>query len=144
MTVPVGAAAPARHCGSCRRPSGRWRAACAPPAPGRRSTRSARRCQETVELAGHSVCVELHGHGIGRRIHEPPDVPNYADERADRPLTDGLVITIEPIIAAGAGAVVGAEDGWTVRTVDRSLSAHVEHTIVVAHGAPVVLTALAA
>ena len=58
--------------------------------------------------------------------------------------TDGLVITIEPIIAAGAGAVVGPEDGWTVRTVDRSLSAHFEHTIVVQRGAPIVLTALAA
>ena len=100
--------------------------------------------QQTVELAGHSVCVELHGHGIGRRIHEPPDVPNYADEYADGLLTDGLVITIEPIIAAGAGAVVGSEDGWTVRTVDRSLSAHFEHTIVVQRGVPIVLTALAA
>jgi methionyl aminopeptidase len=100
--------------------------------------------QETVELAGHSVCVELHGHGIGRRIHEPPDVPNYADERADSLLTDGLVITVEPIIAAGAGAIVGSDDGWTVRTVDGSLSAHFEHTIVVRDGEPLVLTALAA
>ena len=100
--------------------------------------------QDTVELAGHSVCVELHGHGIGRRIHEPPDVPNFADERADEPLTDGLVITIEPIIAAGAGAVVGCDDGWTVRTVDGSLSAHFEHTIVIRDGAPLVLTAVAA
>jgi len=100
--------------------------------------------QDTVELAGHSVCVELHGHGIGRRIHEPPDVPNFADERANSVLTDGLVITVEPIIAAGAGAIVGSDDGWTVRTVDGSLSAHFEHTIVVREGAPLVLTALAA
>jgi methionyl aminopeptidase len=97
--------------------------------------------QQTVELAGHSVCTELTGHGIGRRIHEPPDVPNHRVEGLDQPLTEGLVITIEPIIAAGDGHVIGTRDGWTVRTADRSLSAHAEHTIVVRDGAPLILTA---
>jgi methionyl aminopeptidase len=99
--------------------------------------------QQTVELAGHSVCTELSGHGIGRRIHEAPDVPNHHVAGLSEPLTEGLVITIEPIIALGGGAVVGEPDGWTVRTADRSLSAHAEHTIVVRAGAPLVLTAAA-
>jgi methionyl aminopeptidase len=92
-----------------------------------------------VTRRGFSVCAELTGHGIGRRIHEPPDVPNVA---WDGPaLTDGLVITIEPIIAAGAGDVYVDDDGWTVRTEDGSPSAHAEHTIVVTDGAPILVTA---
>ncbi len=143
VTVPVGTVSPAaqRLVSTAQRALARGlRAAVA----GARVNAIGAAVQDTVELAGHSVCVELHGHGIGRRIHEPPDVPNFADERADEPLTDGLVITIEPIIAAGAGAVVGCDDGWTVRTVDGSLSAHFEHTIVIRDGAPLVLTAVAA
>jgi methionyl aminopeptidase len=97
--------------------------------------------ERTVHDAGFSVCADLIGHGIGRKIHEPPDVPSYFDPALTRPLTDGLVITIEPIIAAGNGQVRSTRDGWTVRTADRSTSAHFEHTIVVREGAPIVLTA---
>jgi methionyl aminopeptidase len=93
-----------------------------------------------VTRRGFSVCAELTGHGIGRRIHEEPDVPNVAWDGP--PLTPGLVITIEPIIAAGNGQVRSSRDGWTVRTADRSTSAHFEHTIVVREGAPIVLTAI--
>jgi methionyl aminopeptidase len=92
-----------------------------------------------VTKRGFSVCAELTGHGIGRRIHEPPDVPNVAWDGP--PLTDGLVITVEPIIAAGAGDVYVDDDGWTVRTEDGSPSAHAEHTIVITEGAPILLTA---
>jgi methionyl aminopeptidase len=92
-----------------------------------------------VTKRGFSVCAELTGHGIGRRIHEPPDVPNVAWDGPT--LTDGLVITVEPIIAAGAGDVYVDDDGWTVRTEDGSPSAHAEHTIVVTDGAPILLTA---
>ena len=81
------------------------------------------------------------GHGIGRRIHEPPDVPNVYEPSLDAPLTAGLVITVEPLVAAGGPAVRMSADGWTVRTADASVSAHVEHTIVVRDGAPLVLTA---
>lgn len=97
--------------------------------------------EERVVGDGHSVCAELVGHGIGRRIHEAPNVPNFHDPRLTQTLTEGLVLTIEPIIAAGAGAVRDAGDGWTLRTVDGSLSAHAEHTIVITQGAPLVLTA---
>ncbi len=95
--------------------------------------------QAEVERRGFSVCAELTGHGIGRRIHEEPDVPNIAWDGPE--LTNGLVITVEPIIAAGAGEVYVDDDGWTIRTEDGSPSAHFEHTIVVTDGAPILLTA---
>ena len=85
--------------------------------------------QPEVERRGFSVCAELTGHGIGRRIHEEPDVPNIAWDGPE--LTNGLVITVEPIIAAGGGDVHVADDGWTIRTDDGSPSAHAEHTIVI-------------
>jgi len=74
-------------------------------------------------------------------VHEPPDVPNTYEPALHQPLTEGLVITIEPLVSAGGAAVRMAADGWTVRTADASLAAHVEHTLVVRDGAPLVLTA---
>jgi methionyl aminopeptidase len=100
-----------------------------------------RTVESTVARQGYAVCPELAGHGIGRRIHEPPNVLNYDDPPFGQPLTEGLVMTIEPIIAAGNGAVRQARDGWTLTTRDGSLSAHSEHTIVVTAGAPIILTA---
>jgi methionyl aminopeptidase len=97
--------------------------------------------EATVTERGFAVCEALSGHGIGRRIHEEPDVVNYYLEELDEPLPEGLVMTIEPIIAAGAGDVVETDDGWTVKTADGSLSAHAEHTIVVQRGRPLILTA---
>jgi methionyl aminopeptidase len=98
--------------------------------------------EQHVRECGFSVCRDLSGHGIGRRIHEEPDVPNYFRPELKKPLEEGLVMTIEPIIAAGAGDVVECDDGWTVRTADGSLSAHAEHTIVITRGRPLVLTAV--
>jgi methionyl aminopeptidase len=83
----------------------------------------------------------LGGHGIGRTIHEAPRVPNYADPTAAEILSEGMVITIEPIIAAGSGRAILAKDGWTVKTADRRPSAHFEHTLVITRGAPILLTA---
>jgi methionyl aminopeptidase len=97
--------------------------------------------EREVTGRGFSVCDGLAGHGIGRRIHEPPNVPNvYEADLADR-LTESLVLTIEPIIAAGGGAVHMTSDGWTVATDDGSASAHAEHTVVITDGRPLVLTA---
>jgi methionyl aminopeptidase len=96
--------------------------------------------QGEVEKRGFSVCAALSGHGIGRKIHEEPTIFNVGLPGPSPELTEGLVITIEPIIAAGDGEVV--EDGeWIVRTGDGSLSAHAEHTLVITDGAPIVLTA---
>jgi methionyl aminopeptidase len=94
-----------------------------------------------VRRSGFAVIRELGGHGIGRTIHETPHVPNYPDPQANQVMTEGLVITVEPIISAGSGKVFTDKDGWTLRTSDRSLSAHFEHTLVVTTGAPVLLTA---
>jgi methionyl aminopeptidase len=97
--------------------------------------------EKTASSRGFSVCTDLMGHGIGRRIHEPPDVPNYYRPDLDQRLPEGLVLTIEPIIAAGRGSVRPAGDGWMLRTADGSRAAHVEHTIVIQEGAPIVITA---
>jgi methionyl aminopeptidase len=97
--------------------------------------------EREVRREGFSVIRELGGHGIGRAIHEAPHVPNYADPRANQILTEGLVITVEPIIAAGSGRSTLAADGWTVLTVDRRPSAHYEHTLVITKGSPILLTA---
>ena len=97
--------------------------------------------ETTVTRHGYSVCRDLSGHGIGRRIHEPPNVLNYHHQRFRQPLTVGLVITIEPIIAAGKGSVRDAGDGWTLKTRDGSYAAHSEHTIVITDSAPIILTA---
>ncbi|MGB6499653.1 MAG: type I methionyl aminopeptidase, partial [Candidatus Acidiferrum sp.] len=98
---------------------------------GNRTKDIGRAVEREVRRRGFHVVRELGGHGVGRTIHESPSVPNYADPSARHLLTEGLVITIEPIIAAGTGNVSLDRDGWTVRTADRSLSAHYEHTIVI-------------
>jgi methionyl aminopeptidase len=100
---------------------------------GRSVEREVRRC-------GFSVIKELCGHGVGRTIHEEPCVPNHFDPRFRTKLTDGLVITIEPIISAGNGSAHLQPDKWTICTTDNSLAAHHEHTIVVTKGAPMLLT----
>lgn len=97
--------------------------------------------EREVRKSGFSVVRELGGHGIGRTIHELPHVPNYADPHAQQIMSEGLVITVEPIIASGSGRVFTDKDGWTVRTGDHSLSAHFEHTLVITSGAPILLTA---
>src|SRR6266849_5483099 len=108
---------------------------------GNRTKDIGRTVEREVHRRGFHVVRELGGHGIGRTIHEPPSVPNYSYFSAQDKLTEGLVITIEPIIAAGTGNVSLDEDGWTYRTTDGSLSAHYEHTIVITRGEPVLLTA---
>jgi methionyl aminopeptidase len=87
------------------------------------------------------VIRELGGHGVGRGIHEPPFMPNFRDRRQRTRLTEGLVVAIEPIVAAGSPVTITDADGWTIRTKDRSLSAHFEHTVAITSGRPVLLTA---
>lgn len=100
-----------------------------------------RAVEREVRRSGFAVIRELSGHGIGRTIHEAPRVPNYPDTRDNQVLTEGLVITVEPIIAAGSGKVFVAPDTWTMVTADHRASAHYEHTIVITKGAPMLLTA---
>jgi methionyl aminopeptidase len=100
--------------------------------------------EQSVEADGFSVIRALSGHGVGRTIHEPPTVLNYFDRRQRDVLTEGLVLTIEPIISERPCGVVDDRDGWTMRTSNGALSAHYEETIVITRGAPIVLTALSA
>jgi methionyl aminopeptidase len=96
-----------------------------------------------VRRNGYRVIRALCGHGVGRKMHEPPSVPNYREPRMASLLTHGLVITIEPIICTGSGQAYELPDGWTVKTRDGSLAAHHEDTIIVTRGHPRVLTAAA-
>jgi methionyl aminopeptidase len=108
---------------------------------GNRVSDIGRAVENEVKRHGFVVVRDLAGHGIGRKIHEEPSVPNHWDWRARQVLTEGLVITVEPIVAARSGRVVEDPDGWTLRTADGGLSAHFEHTLVVTRGRPVLLTA---
>jgi len=108
---------------------------------GNRTKEIGRAVEREVRRRGFSVVRELGGHGVGRTIHEEPSVPNWSDPEARAILTEGLVITIEPIIAERSGKVWLADDGWTVRTRDGSLSAHYEHTVVITRGQPFLITA---
>ena len=100
-----------------------------------------RAVEREVRRHGFTVIRGLAGHGVGRTIHEEPSVPNYYDPFQRDVLTEGMVITIEPMISAGSAHAVQAADGWTLRTKDGSLSAHHEHTLVITRDAPVILTA---
>src|SRR5271170_192228 len=100
-----------------------------------------RAVEREVRRRGFQVIRELGGHGIGRTIHEPPSIPNFPDPFNHSRLTEGLVVTIEPIIAAGSSRISLDADKWTVRTVDGSLTAHSEHTLVITRNDPILLTA---
>jgi len=100
-----------------------------------------RAVESTVRARGFTVVHGLTGHGVGRAIHEPPSVPNEYDPWQRDVLTDGLVLTIEPIISAGSARIRHDRDGWTTRTADGSWAAHHEHTLVITRDRPIVLTA---
>lgn len=90
--------------------------------------------QKYCESHGYSVVRELVGHGIGRNMHEAPEVPNYGRRGTGPLLANGMCIAIEPMINMGSKNVVFEDDGWTVRTKDRKPSAHFEHTIAIRNG----------
>jgi methionyl aminopeptidase len=96
--------------------------------------------QGWVEPRGFSVVREFVGHGIGRRLHEPPQVPNYGKAGSGKVIEPGLVVAIEPMVNAGAPGVELLDDGWTAVTADGSLSAHFEHTVAVTENGPEILT----
>jgi methionyl aminopeptidase len=96
--------------------------------------------QAHVEGLGFSVVREFVGHGIGRRLHEPPQVPNYGRAGSGKRIEIGLVVAIEPMVNAGGPGVELLDDGWTAVTADGSLSAHFEHTVAVTENGPEILT----
>ena len=110
---------------------------------GNRLTDISNAVQQHVESAGFSVVTEFVGHGIGRQLHEEPQVPNYGKPGQGPRLQSGMVLAIEPMVNMGRSAVRVLEDRWTAVTVDGSLSAHFEHTIAVQpSGAPHILSQL--
>jgi len=98
---------------------------------GNRLTDISHAVQRHVESAGYSVVTEFVGHGIGRRLHEEPQVPNYGKPGQGPRLQAGMVLAIEPMVNMGGSAVRILDDRWTAVTADGSLSAHFEHTIVI-------------
>jgi methionyl aminopeptidase len=108
---------------------------------GTRVNEIGRAVQREVRRQGFAVVRGLCGHGVGRTIHEPPEVPNEYVASQQDVLTEGLVLTIEPMVSAGSSRVVQAPDLWTLRTSDGSLAAHCEHTIVITTGTALILAA---
>lgn len=109
--------------------------------PGRRLFDIGAAVQGVAEAAGFGVVREYVGHGIGRAMHEDPNVPNYGKAGTGPTLETGMVLAIEPMVNAGTFHVDALDDGWTVVTRDGSLSAHFEHTVAVTEDGPLILTA---
>ncbi len=109
-------------------------------APGKRVADISRAIQRYVESNGYNVVREFVGHGVGRSMHEEPQVPNFVDGKPTPKLRPGMTLAIEPMVNAGSSAVKILNDGWTVVTKDGQLSAHFEHTVLVTATEPEILT----
>ncbi len=96
--------------------------------------------QEEVEMNGFSVVRDLCGHGVGKRLHEDPQIPNYGRRGTGIALKNGMTLAIEPMVNMGTYKVFVGEDGWTVYTADGKPSAHFEHSIAIIDGKPEILT----
>jgi methionyl aminopeptidase len=108
--------------------------------PGKRLSDISHAIQSHVEAAGFSVVRKFVGHGIGKALHEDPQIPNYGKPGMGIRLKPGMVIAIEPMVNVGSYEVKTLEDGWTTVTKDGSLSAHFEHTVAITEDGPVVLS----
>ncbi len=108
--------------------------------PGNRLSDIGHAVQTLAEGAGYSVVRDFVGHGIGRKLHEPPQIPNYGESGKGPRLRAGMVFAIEPMINVGVADVDVLDDGWTAVTADRKLSAHFEHTILITDAGPEILT----
>jgi methionyl aminopeptidase len=96
--------------------------------------------QQYVEARGFSVVRDFVGHGIGRELHEEPQIPNFKTKDAGPMLENGMVLAIEPMINSGTWQIEILEDGWTAVTKDKKPSAHFEHTVAIWNGSPQILT----
>ncbi len=90
--------------------------------------------QSHVEQYGYGVVRDLVGHGLGKNLHEKPEVPNYGKRGTGVKLKEGMVLAIEPMINLGTRSVVQLQDGWTIRTADKKPSAHYEHDVAIRKG----------
>ncbi|MBI2944689.1 MAG: type I methionyl aminopeptidase [Candidatus Wallbacteria bacterium] len=110
--------------------------------PSRRINDIGHAVQSYAEKHNYSIVRDYMGHGVGRKMHEPPSVPNYGEPGTGMKLVPGLVLAIEPMLNLGVKETFVAEDGWTVKTADGKLSVHFEHTIAVTEDGPEILTKL--
>jgi methionyl aminopeptidase len=111
--------------------------------PGNRIRDVSKAIQEHAEAHGYGVVRDFVGHGIGQRLHEEPQVPNYVGNGQNPRLKEGMVLAIEPMVCEGTWEVDVLEDGWTAVTRDRRLAAHFEHSVAVTTDGPEILTLLA-
>ena len=110
--------------------------------PGNRTGDVSAAIQQYVESHGFYVTREYTGHGVGRQMHEGPQVPNYGSGRNGLPLRPGMTIALEPMVLVGTSDTRVLSDQWTVVSADGSLTAHFEHTVAVTEGDPLILTVL--
>lgn len=96
--------------------------------------------EAVIRSGGFRVIKDLPGHGVGRKLHEPPSVPGFYNPKLKDRLTDGMVLTIEPFVTTKASHIYTADDGWTLKTPDGGPAAQFEHTIVITNGAPILVT----
>src|SRR5205085_4443265 len=108
--------------------------------PGKRVVDISRAIQNYVESNGFSIVREFVGHGVGRTMHEEPQVPNFVDGKSSPKLRPGMTLAIEPMVNAGKAGVRILRDGWTVVTQDGMPSAHFEHTVLITESEPEILT----
>jgi methionyl aminopeptidase len=101
-----------------------------------------RAMENHVRGCGFRIIRDLPGHGVGRKLHEPPQVPGYFEKRAKQIMTEGMVFTIEPFVSTRATHIVRADDGWTLKTPDGSPAAQYEHTVVITRDYPILITAV--
>lgn len=139
VTVPVGEIDP-RVAGLLRVTEEALYAGIAKAVVGNRLSDISHAIQQVAEAGGFSVVTEFVGHGIGRQLHEEPQVPNYGKPRRRERLAPGLTIAIEPMVNVGSAKTRTMPDRWTIKTVDGSRSAHFEHTVAITEQGPRVLT----
>ena len=109
--------------------------------PGNRLSDISHAVQQVTEAAGFSVVRSLVGHGVGRSMHEDPQIPNYGPPGRGPLLAEGMTFAIEPMINAGGPEIYVHDDDWSISTADESLSAHFEHTVAITAAGPRILTA---
>ncbi|MCB9453739.1 MAG: type I methionyl aminopeptidase [Anaerolineaceae bacterium] len=95
-----------------------------------------------VKRCGFKIIRDLPGHGVGRKLHEAPSVPGFYNKKAKTLMKEGMVFTIEPFVSLKSSHIFTAEDNWTLKTMDGSLAAQFEHTIVITNGSPILVTAV--
>lgn len=141
LTVPVGQVSPAATT-LIGRTAAALAAAIAAVAPGKTVGDIGAAVRSAIEPYGYGIIRQLTGHGVGRAVHEDPQIPNWGQAGSGPGLVPGMVLAIEPMVTLGGWQVQTLDDGWTVVTADGSLAAHFEHTVLVTNGGAEIITVM--